>query len=478
MPSHRRNLLGAAGQGTAAPSPSTIVGVRSFDDAQFYAVSDWSEMFRFTGLSCGNAELLPQSGFQISPDGTWFLAGGALGTGAYSMADGSELFFLSNTAGCSAAMSKDGAYIALASGNGANTIIVETSGWTTDVTFDPALASVECYAFSWDGTKLAVGDKNGDFRIFNTSDGTAYSNALAFGNDINTIAFSRDDSLVAVGRDSRANEEVYVTAVQATMTEGDVLAYESGRNTAFLEFTPDDSLLVVINRVTGVNAGYTIETSGWTVDSSTLTGSLFPNAGALSNDGTLVIVGATTTPFTEVFATVDMVAEASEPTALASANDATWNNPDTSTQGYVYWKITINGFQGVGTNCTILEIELLTTDAGAYAVTAADPANELLDLIPIAGDFVETKDTDGLMVNPGSNTVVAGDAAIWGLPTAPDIQYIRIATADTSADITGVNDLTVSKSKDGLTWVDSASIDCGAATDSEFQANNYTAIVF
>ena len=324
MPSHRRNLLGAAGQ-SAATEP--FVGIRTADDIEFFLVSDWSSISSFTTLSCGAIETPPISTLEISPDGTWFLTSGTLGVGAYSVADGSELFFFSNTNAQHPAMSKDGAYIAFLSEDPLDISIYETATWTETLNFDFSSAiSAPVFAFSWDGTKLAVAQSGSRMTIYNTSDGTAYSSELNIRQNIRALAFSRDDTIIASGIKGAggANRDVYASTVSASMTLGDLYNYDDGNDSTFIEFLPDDSKLIWSTDATGTANGISVPTSTWTTEVKTPSGASGNYAGCMSPDGAYLLTTKTTTPFTEIIDTSDMTIVGAGPTAAAVGIPAWW----------------------------------------------------------------------------------------------------------------------------------------------------------
>jgi WD40 repeat protein len=117
----------------------------------------------------------------------------------------------------------------MAEGSGANTKIVETSGWTEDTSFDPSMAFKEVYAWSYDGTKLAIGDDASNIIIFETSGWTAYSNTIAMSSKIMDLEFSPDDTLLACARRNTGSvHPVNVMTVATTMTSGS--AFTAGMN--------------------------------------------------------------------------------------------------------------------------------------------------------------------------------------------------------------------------------------------------------
>lgn len=244
--SHRVTRI--SGYGAISAHEPFRVYLRNASQVDVYDVHTSTLIESFTSLSVGAAtDGSPWCGIEINPDNSFFLTQGTLGTGAYSTEDGSELYFLSNTNPSRPSISKDGAYIALAEGSGANTKIVETSGWTEDTSFDPSMGFREVYAWSHDGTKLAIGDNASNIKIFETSGWTAYSNTIAMSSDINDLAFSPDDTLLACAkRNTGSVDPISVMTVSSTMTDGslfsDAMTVEDGTS---LSFSRDGKILYV-----------------------------------------------------------------------------------------------------------------------------------------------------------------------------------------------------------------------------------------
>ncbi|HBA35864.1 MAG TPA: hypothetical protein DCZ12_17195 [Gammaproteobacteria bacterium] len=254
-------LNGFAAKARSLPD---FIYVRNSDDIHVLDASTLDTVKTHSTISAGNVNTGdPPSGLTVSPDGSMLLTSGALGVGVYDAYDGTELHFYSNTNDQRPAMSADGAYIAYAEGLGANTRIVETSGWTEYASFDPVLSSGEVYAFSNDGSKLAIGDQNGDFRIFNTSDQTAYSNALALSFSVRSIAFSPDDSEIAVGLRQNAVNQLNIMTVAASMTSESVAGVEIGDDITDVVYSPDGAVLYCFSGAQTTAAVERFSTSGY-----------------------------------------------------------------------------------------------------------------------------------------------------------------------------------------------------------------------
>ena len=289
IPSGRRDL-----------QESTMLAVRYNKQVDVYNVDDWTPKYSHTLLSCSVAELYPPSGLEIDPSNTWFLTNGALGTGVYSLSTGNQLFFNSEAKPTRGAISKDGAYIAF--GNYFDVIIIDTSTWSSTPVHTIASADMDVnmndnlvLAWSHDGTKLAIGDKEGHLQIFNTSDWTAYtSSAVDLLDAIHAINFSPDDSEIAVSLSTFSTTNVLnVMTVQATLISGNVLGNNlSGHTSHDNVFNSTNTLLYGCSYSISPDAIMSFSTSSWT-ESDAITAGLNDGIAqlAISNDNKLLAVG-------------------------------------------------------------------------------------------------------------------------------------------------------------------------------------------
>jgi WD40 repeat protein len=293
--SHRVSRL--TGYGATGLHEPIRAYMRREDDIYVYDVSTTELVATFSTISAGAAtDIDPRPGIEISPDNRFILTQGTNGTGAYDINDGTELYFLSNASHSRPAISKDGAYIALAEGNGANTKIVETSGWTQDASFDPVMTGREVYAWSHDGTKLAISDISSQVRIFETSGYTAYSNLISIGDDAVAMAFSPDDTLLACStKELGGSLALDVMTVATTMTSGSAHSDAmNGVNGTGVAFSPDGSILYA-SCLSNSDAGIeSFNTSSWaSIDtaSSADLGSDAVTEISISSTGSYILVG-------------------------------------------------------------------------------------------------------------------------------------------------------------------------------------------
>tara|TARA_R110000772_G_scaffold5454_11_gene19563 strand:- start:2732 stop:4402 length:1671 start_codon:yes stop_codon:yes gene_type:complete len=314
--------------------PSTLYAVRIGSDVDFYRISDNTLSHSFDALTNAGTTNFP-SGIEISPDNSFFVTGGGSGRGAYSMEDGSAHLSISTTRWGQISISPDGNHIAMPDVTTDKFLIYETSGWTLVRTISTgwATTAVAMTAWSPDGSKIAVGNQSGYFRIYNFSDATAYSNEiLSAGSSpvLNTIDFSPDGTLLATGNNENASGNAYiqVSVVQATMTEGDEFSLGpvlGGYTTAL--FTPDGKHLVLAQSGTSAASIRTYETTGWTVDTSSPITEVLANRMGISNDGTVLGIVGHWSPYVNLLNLPALTLQTGTPTLSAAARSIGFNHP-------------------------------------------------------------------------------------------------------------------------------------------------------
>jgi hypothetical protein len=316
--------------------PSTLLAVRYSSSVRIYNPEDWSVANTFAGLSCGSQDNRPPAGLEISPDNSFFVTAGTNGFGAYSMTDGSQLYFFSNTNNCRPVISKDGAYIAHGVGNeGGDFYVIDTTDWSLVQNVTSPLPSSggkkQAFAFSHDGTKVAVASRE-FVRIIKTSNWSFYSNEFSVGSttDVNDIQFSVDDSMLATAtpvQDITA-DVIDVTTVSPTMTAGDVFtASLTNNDSRGCCWTHKGDLLVAACEGVGVGTVSTFNTSDFSQASSSPALSCSPTVISPSNNSEFIAV-AGSAGFS-ILNTDDLSVVAGTPTELNSnaIYGIAWDHP-------------------------------------------------------------------------------------------------------------------------------------------------------
>jgi len=303
----------------------TILATRTLEQVDLWDTSDWSLLASFKELSCGNSETSPNAGLEISLDNRWFLTSGHRGTGVYSMLNGSELYFFSTLVKSSPSISKDGNFITVS--NNRDVIIVETTNWTEVTNFRPLGSSDLVCTWSYDGSKLAVGDRSDDIIIYETSGWTPWSNLIGLDGGIRALSFSFDDALLGASTSDITNS-VNVMYVDPILVSGSAFLNTIESATSSTDNAFSNTEFIGSNNTSNPSAVMSWDIIDWSVVATS--GAITTGAYSLSvsSDNKQVAIGGSVSPYLTILNVSDLTPIADTlPVLFGNCSGVAWNHP-------------------------------------------------------------------------------------------------------------------------------------------------------
>lgn len=312
----------------ASASQSALLATRGSTNVKLWSTADWSEKQDFTSLSCGTVD--DYASLEISPDNSFFVTNGASGVGAYSMANGTELYFFEVNRATAPAISKNGAYVAFCDTD-AKLKILDTSTWTLTLDSSTSLTGLSGASrtlFAWSDDYLAIATDEGDVVLYNIGTWDAYSSILATTRAIFKMSFNPDGDLLSVSMENNPTYDIVtVSTVGTTLTLGDefsddILSIDSYGGL----FTPNGATFIACCDSTSSGAVQSWNVSDWSEKQTAAGMSERPISLSVSADGRLIAVGGSVSNYLVILNESDL-SEVSNVSQLSNECWATaWSN--------------------------------------------------------------------------------------------------------------------------------------------------------
>lgn len=248
--------LMSAVQESGGVKESTVVATYYRNTIDLWEISTGDNLLNIYDTGLGSINEQPYSGLQISPDNSFIITSSSNGLSVFDLSDGS-LLYRGGRAASIPSISPDGSKIAIMYDNNESIAIIETANWTVEHLIpNPFLTENGGFIFAWspDGTKLAIADLKPTLLILETATWTLWSNKITLLGEAYTLEFSNDSSILAVSQDRKdPTYPISFMNVEQTLSLDSYGGIpEKDSNAYGLSFTPD-GLSVVINLSTTSN---------------------------------------------------------------------------------------------------------------------------------------------------------------------------------------------------------------------------------